>query len=399
MGFVHIRSFAHDLMMRSRGFIQEEYSALEQQLDEERGKLSPATKIEGCLKKKNRKHGILGSKWNKRWFVLENGILTYAKNKQEIVKGEIQVFSLHELEYVNQRKERLEFELKFPERMLHLQDLSKDDLRKWINAFESAKSRAPVRAHQNSPTSPLDVDCSDLPGYRARQSANLRDCKSAGATSGAKKKDVSPRSLLANPASGRRCFGNYFDDFETDMQSSGYVTNLEADRLDRNQDTKIEEFCVGRSESPLTGVLAPQAMESDRAEVDLGFEKPFASLNLDEKSDEGWLDDDWDADDDESTGSGRQEGEKTTSPIVFIASPKSGSLCTSKSGTISSRDGLLECDMKAVKYDSQITLPEMEPLTPEASETMEFCEGKAVHGVLDDITADDNWLDEDWDSE
>ena len=132
---------------------------------------------------------------------------------------------------------------------------------------------------------------------------------------------------------------------------------------------------------------------------DLGFEKPFASLNLDEKSDEGWLDDDWDADDDESAGSGRQEGEKTTSPIVFIASPKSGSLCTSKSGTISSRDGLLECDMKAVKYDSQITLPEMEPLTPEASETMEFCEGKAVHGVLDDITADDNWLDEDWDSE
>ena len=106
LGFVHIRSFAHDLMMRSRGFIQEEYSALEQQLDEERGKLSPATKIEGCLKKKNRKHGILGSKWNKRWFVLENGILTYAKNKQEIVKGEIQVFSLHELEYVNQRKER-----------------------------------------------------------------------------------------------------------------------------------------------------------------------------------------------------------------------------------------------------------------------------------------------------
>ena len=60
---------------------------------------------------------------------------------------------------------------------------------------------------------------------------------------------------------------------------------------------------------------------------------------------------------------------------------------------------MLECDMKAVKYDSQITLPEMEPLTPEASETMEFCEGKAVHGVLDDITADDNWLDEDWDSE
>ena len=44
-------------------------------------------KVCGYLKKKNRKHGILGSKWNKRWFVLENGILTYAKNKQEIVRN------------------------------------------------------------------------------------------------------------------------------------------------------------------------------------------------------------------------------------------------------------------------------------------------------------------------
>ncbi|QDZ23429.1 PH domain-containing protein [Chloropicon primus] len=393
--------------MRSRGFIQEEYEALAKDMAAKQAKSAPGGestplsqgKVEGCMKKKNRKHGILGSKWNKRWFVLENGILTYAKNRQEIVKGEIQVFSMHELEYVNQRKERLEFELKFPERVLHLQTLCKDDLKKWLAAFESAKRVGPIRANQHSPTSPLDVDCADLPGYRSHsQKSSLRDCKSAGGTSSAKK-DVSPRSLLANPANGRRCFGNYFDDFETDMQSSGYVTNLEAQRLGRNQDTKIEEFSLGGCESPvpmLAGVETP-AQQQQQRDLNFDFAKPFGGLSMDENSDEGWLEEDWDDEDNDKDEKSRQGGEKSTTPVVFLSSPKVGS--ASKSGTISSKDGLLECDMKAVKYDSQITLPDIEPASPgDSHHPMDFCGGKEVN-VLDDINPDEDWLNDEWDSE
>ena len=262
--------------MRTRGLLQQEFTPSKEVLADQ-GSSQPE-RMSGFLKKKNRKHGILGSKWNKRWFVLENGILTYAKNKQEIIKGEIQVFSMHELEYVCQRKERLEFELKFPERVLHLQALCKDDLTKWIGAFENSKRTGMIRAQQHSPTSPLDLgDCGDLPGYRTR-SQTSRDCKSAGATGSSQKKDISPRSLLANPAKGRRCFGNYFDDLEADI-SSGYVHDrAERKILDRNQDTCVEEFSLDLSESPVQPTLSSlgvidQAEEDDENdhEIDLGF--------------------------------------------------------------------------------------------------------------------------------
>ena len=362
------------------------------------GKVQPE-KVCGYLKKKNRKHGILGSKWNKRWFVLENGILTYAKNKQEIVKGEIQVFSIHELEYVSQKKERLEFELKFPERVLHLQASCKDDVRKWIDAFENSKRTGSIRAQQHSPTSPLDVDCSDLPGYRAR-SQTSRDCKSAGATS--TKKDVSPRSLLANPSNGRRCFGNYFDDFEADI-SSGYPSEPKV--LERNQDTCVEEFSLGLSESPV------KAIEDDQEEQEnFGF-KPFSTLNLDEKSDDGWLEDDWDNEDDSSKEhNSRRFGfqdqnsapsdkavhaEHSITPVVLL-SPLGSS--TSKSGSINSKDGLIQCDLKAVKYDSQITLPDID--TADVDSELDVCTIQAAKSnLLDDCAADDNWLEEEWDSD
>ena len=32
--------------------------------------------------------------------MLEHGILTYAKTQQDLIKGEIKVFAIHELEYV-----------------------------------------------------------------------------------------------------------------------------------------------------------------------------------------------------------------------------------------------------------------------------------------------------------
>jgi hypothetical protein len=376
-------------------------------------------KVCGYLKKRNRKHGILGSKWNKRWFVLEKGILTYAKSKQEIVKGEIQVFSMHELEYVCQKKQRLEFELNFPERELHLQALCKDDVRKWLEAFENSKRTVGVaRAQQHSPTSPLDMDCSDLPGFRAR-SQTSRDCKSAGASSSSKKEKTSPRSMLANPSLGRRCFGNYFDDFETDVLSSTgtYQNSAEPKSLNRTEttgDACIEEFSAGLSESPIQGM--PDIQEQQVEDNDgFGF-KPFTRA-LDEQSDEGWLEEDWD----NSEGEGDQGAAKelstrksftlnfdedkqqeapthlklfenrdsTTTPVVYI-SPMSSPV--SKSGSITSnKESLLPCDIKAVKYDSQIVLPELE----QVGDRIEITQARDV--TLDDINPDENWLEDEWD--
>ena len=105
-------------------------------------KAEPAESICGFLKKKNRKHGILGSNWNKRWFSLSNGILTYAKSKKELTNGgEIQVFAIRELEYIRKRTERLEIEAKFPERVLTVQASTLDEFKRWYAALRSEERR------------------------------------------------------------------------------------------------------------------------------------------------------------------------------------------------------------------------------------------------------------------
>ena len=53
-----------------------------------------------------------GHKWNRRWFALENGVLTYAKNKQAVSIGDINVFAIHEMQYVKPIPHKLEFEVR-----------------------------------------------------------------------------------------------------------------------------------------------------------------------------------------------------------------------------------------------------------------------------------------------
>mmetsp|Transcript_14186 Transcript_14186/g.48898 ORF Transcript_14186/g.48898 Transcript_14186/m.48898 type:complete len:322 (+) Transcript_14186:205-1170(+) len=173
-----------------------------------------STLCAGWLKKKKaRKTTLLGS-WTKRWFMLSADALTYSEGPKAVVtRG---AYALRELQRSTVTGDK-EFTLEFPERTLVLRAQSTAELDRWSGLLDellgasrggaagstlAAKAALPGGRQSHSPTSPLDRPQSGLagamPGYES-------DSPVAAAPAGG---PPSPRSLLARPAA----VGSFFAD-------------------------------------------------------------------------------------------------------------------------------------------------------------------------------------------
>ena len=374
-------------------------------------KAEPAESISGFLKKKNRKHGILGSNWNKRWFSLSNGILTYAKSKKELTNGgEIQVFAIRELEYIRKRTERLEIEAKFPERVLTVQASTLDEFKRWYAALESARAgsgsanaepMSPMasRAQQHSPTSPLDIrehpavqgdrphSGVDLRGY-TKDLARDRDGPMSQDSSPQKRKP-SPRSLLANPSNGRTCFGQFFDDLEAKLETERESSSTRSSFMGEVQETMVEDFSLAFDDTPAKAPRGSSASAAAQKSPNIVLE---IGANRDvEVSDGDWLENEWDSDEGDMGGQGRGLG------AVGCAGPPA---CVSQD----SRDSFgIEAKRPLRKAFGTPKTPGGSVKTQEGSDPFPKRPGGALDfnstHVFECVGPDDGWLVDDWDSD
>jgi len=408
-----------------------------------RQKQRPKSFLEGYLNKRNTKTSKFAKQWNKRWFELAGDTLTYAKSAKDLTSGDICVFAVHECEMLEVARDRRTFELRFPERDLCLQAADAAEAEAWVTALQdSYKASSGGRAISSSPVSALrpgrmfhsavssdEEDAGTTGGLSRGGSGMLRTASSKqmlpppdaldAELEGAAAKPPSPRSLLAKPAA----FGKFRGDGNMFRAGSGGQRAEEppAAAADSEVLTFDEPDVVQTFEpvppTPPQGTLrsrhvAPrsgQRQPSPPAEAkpppplagarDLGDDEhgiatirlatpaqgsprpPAAAIVVGE--DEDWLNDDWDDD----------SPKKRPSPAAKSKKAKQAFRPNSRAGRAAA------AAEAAARPAATTALEDYEPTPPQSPGPSPTAARAPPQQGTPGVKADDDWLEEDWDSD
>lgn len=345
-------------------------------------------KLSGWLYKKKResKKSYLTSKYQKRWFELTSDTLVYTSIPGALKDGtgRIEVFAIHEIKWLKEI-DNDKLEIRFPERILRLKSEEGEDIGRWKIAIEDcqverqrylndAKAQKLEQLKQKN-VKTLLVESSDDDGDVTTESS-LRQSKpsspelepgcdqSLGETR-KPSRPPSPRSLLSNPRVGER--------YVTPNSSMGRANEPTGDWSQENEEPRHKPPMRGRARAreaeedrlvlepskpraPARRVAAPS--DSERLLLDTeqtvptkkqpvqSAPKPQARHQQQtvkttdcDNGDKDWLDDDWDADDEEEyskhTRNARNAGMKSTKSHENIANIEPEPLNVSRSANSS----------------------------------------------------------------
>lgn len=419
--------------------------------------------LEGYLNKRNTKTSKFARQWNKRWFELAGDTLTYAKSPKELTSGDICVFAVHECEMLDVKGDGTVFELRFPERELVLQASDAEEAAQWVDALQASyKASSGGRSISSSPTSALRMgnvfrsavssdDDDPLPHQSApenRSVSKLSPFDLGDDNSDGKARPPSPRSLLANPAA----FGKFHGDGRLFGGSAGSspVSHGTGDAVRQNSDglskgrrsrgeeaevTAVQSFepvpptppqssLRARHSSPKDG-YGPTAPGSSGPEAvlrpsnsrlgarDLGDDEfGISTIRLATpqtgasgppvlKEDENWLDEDWDED---SPKVAKQERRSKKSS----KSGKSSSRSSKKKAFDSGGARAVELELPipitetALESLSSLDLGASPPASPARNKNRSRHSEQPApvqSTYTPGVKADDDWLEEDWDSD
>lgn len=382
--------------------------------------------LEGYLNKRNTKVSKFAvNKWNKRWFELSGDTLTYAKTPKDLVSGDISVYAVHECEELN-RLDDTTFELYFPERTLLLQAKTAENADEWVSSMQdsykassggrpikssSSKARIGRRAVYSSDSDPeLEVGTlSSADNTKARAglgTTRLGLSDTVGSDSPSTDRPPSPRSLLANPAA----FGKFHSHGRL-LSARAHAGNGAAAMAEPDENTVIESFepvpptpPMGSFRSNRTAAasingqkgpaLPPEVsgrlgvtrvIDDDNGISTIQLATPprdVASQQL--NVDENWLNDDWDDD---------------INPAVKPVRSGRGMLAnlSEKPSATAFQHGIKTSPGQAKADTFEHTILQDFACTPPDTPGTRLPSGAA--GTHPGVKADDDWLEEDWDSD
>lgn len=310
--------------------------------------------IDGYLKKKNAKTSILLRNWNKRWFSLAGDTLSYSKTPRE--KAPSGTYSCADILSVSKLNDN-EFEVTFPERILTLRADDAVEVRRWLEALQTARrsyagGSAPYsdsQAHLQDEVppqrpSPLEAEQPVGDNRKAKGDNSIPSPRSLLANPGAMRRmneqgqgqtshqskseaPPSPRTLLSRPQANGHAFGMFFSGEEEEQPNSDQQTapeeRVETDILAFNGQDDSQPSTPARGKSrdqsrepakpswhsqiPVDPIDPPaprpgfggnkmDSPDGDSPVLPPDSETEVAPVNI--GADENFVDDDWDDDSD-----------------------------------------------------------------------------------------------------